>query len=193
MVIYRTIHKIVTDDPKLVKKTARWVLRLLDKGQKEERVRCYQQLKDLVTGDEAILKRIVCHHRWDDVEPLYPGKQGPEPPVATQGPVRACECQDAGFQEKMDDSGIFFYCEGLICTSIADAGEKVNAGIIVVTFKIFLKRLGQKDWHFWTLGTYFFRRTMPIYTLISCSRIFFAKKSIKMIEYPPYSTDLAPA
>ena len=59
MVIYRTIQKIVTDDPKLVKKSARWVLRLLDKGQKEERVRCYQQLKDLVTGDEAILKRIV--------------------------------------------------------------------------------------------------------------------------------------
>ena len=58
MVIYRTIHKIVTNDPKLVKKSARWVLRLLDKGQKE-RVRCYQQLKDLVTGDETILKRIV--------------------------------------------------------------------------------------------------------------------------------------
>ena len=47
MVNYGTMQTIVTDDLKMVKKSARWVPRLLNDDQKQTWVRCSQQFKEL--------------------------------------------------------------------------------------------------------------------------------------------------
>lgn len=56
----KTIHRILTEDLGLVKKSARWVPKLLSQEQKEERVRTSKLMKKLVfEKGEAVLGKII--------------------------------------------------------------------------------------------------------------------------------------
>jgi len=191
MVSYGTMQTIVTGDLKMVKKSARWVPRLLNDDQKQTRVRCSQQFKELVAGDPGVLERIVTMD--ETMLSLYTPERKSQSrqwlPKGAPAPVKA------KVQESRKKRMIlaFFDAGGLIYTRIADPGDRINADFILDTLQRFLRHLSRKRPAFSGTGDWFFHwDNAPVHTARSVAD-FMAKHRFKLVEHPPYSPDLAPA
>ena len=191
-----TIEVILKDDLGLVKKSARWVPKLLNQDQKEERQRCsilfnnkfnrkgLGFLNKIVTMDESM----VAFHTPETKEQ---SKQWL--PKGTPGPLKAKS--QASRQKQMVLA--FFDCKGMIYTNMVPRGQTVNGQYILDTLKTFFKHLNRKRPDLAKEGIFFHWDNAPVHT----ARIvqdFLAKKKeegkIKeVVEHPPYSPDLAPA
>ena len=192
-----TIEVILKDNLGLVKKSARWVPKLLSQEQKEERHRCsflfnnkFNRkglggfLHNIVTMDESM----VAFHTPETKEQ---SKQWL--PKGTPGPLKAKS--QASRQKQMVQA--FFDHKGMIYTNMVPRGQTVNAAYIVDTFRTFFKHLNKKRPDLAKRGIIFHWDNAPVH-MARMVKDFLEKKKEEgkvkeVLEHPAYSPDLAPA
>jgi hypothetical protein len=138
-----TIHSILHKDLGLEKKPARWVPKLLNTEQKEERVRTCSafiatiqrqsmaMLDNIVTMDETM----VCHHT--------PATKKQSMQWVKKEPARPLKAKvHAGWTKQMLLA--FFDSKGLIYSHIVPKGSAVNGKYIVKALGNFLKQMKKK-------------------------------------------------
>jgi histone-lysine N-methyltransferase SETMAR len=186
-----TIFAILHEDLGLVKKSARWVPKLLSQEQMDRRVetsaafvkliqdkgKCF--LGKIITMDESAVSMHTPTTKMQSKQWLKKG---------TPGPIKAKVAASRTKQMVL----AFFDNKGVIYTNYVPRGATVNGDYIIKAWKSFLKALRLKrpdlepgEWMFhWD--------NAPVHTAEKVQR-FLAKKQIQVIPHPPYSPDLAPA
>lgn len=190
-VSHGTILNILHDDLGLVKKTARWVPKLLTAEQKKERVRVCNKLIAAVNRDsKAMLARVVTMDEtmvsFHTPETKKQSKQWIK--KGQPGPIKA----RVHATRKKQMVTVFFDAAGVLYTHIAKKGASVNAASIIKVLAAFLKQLKKKrpDWE---EGEWFFHwDNAPVHTA-NVVKEFLARRGVRLIEHAPYSPDLAPA
>jgi len=185
-----TISRILHDELGLVKKSARWVPKLLDAAQKEERFRVCNRFLAAIRRNEVLLTRIVTMDEtmvsFHTPETKRQSKQWI--PKGQPGPIKARV--HASRKKKM--VLVFFDAAGVLYTHIAKRGTAINGKYIVEVLGAFMKQLTKKrpDWEegSWMLHW----DNAPVHTAAAVKE-YLAKRSIRVLEHAPYSPDLAPA
>lgn len=186
----RIIHRILHEDLGLSKKSARWVPKLLNTDQKQERVRICQNfvtairrhkldLDNIVTMDETMVSQHTPETKKQSKRWVKKGQPGP-----IKARVHASRSKHMVLA--------FFDAGGLIYTNIVPKGQTVNAAYIVKTLDIFLKNMRTKRPQMVERGFQFHWDNAPVHTAVAVKN-WFAAHSIPLLEHPPYSPDLAPA
>jgi histone-lysine N-methyltransferase SETMAR len=188
---FGTIYNIIHEDLGLVKKSARWVPKLLSESQKKERVRVSTEfvaavnrrsksmLDNIVTMDETM----VSYHTPESKKKSKQWIKRGEP-----GPVKA-KTQESRTKQMIL---AFFDSRGLIYTHIVPRGGKVNGDYIVKALDIFLKNLKQKRPIMVEQEWWFHWDNAPVHTAAAVKN-WFAAHGVQRLEHSPYSPDLAPA
>ena len=188
---YGSVSNVIHKDLGLVKKSARWVPRLLSEEQKMERTRCSELVINMVQkGSLGILDKIVTMDEsavsFHTPESKKNSKQWIEKgaPGPLKARVQASRCKQMVLA--------FFDNKGVIYTNYVPKGTKVNSAYIINAMPTFLKHFKKKRPGM-SAGEWFFHwDNAPVHTATDVQE-FLGKKGIKMIEHPPYSPDLAPA
>ena len=188
---YGTAFNILHCDLRLVKKSARWVPKLLSSAQKEERVRCAEAFrKSFFKGGKAFLQSVVTMDEtavpFSTPETKIQSRQWL--PKGSPAPTKA----KVAASRKKQMVITFFDSEGLIYTNYVPLGQGVNAAYFVTVLASFLKNLKNKRPHLVENGWFLHMDNCPAHSA-KITKEFLAKKSIKTIPHPPYSPDLAPA
>jgi histone-lysine N-methyltransferase SETMAR len=190
-VSYGTMFKILHDDLGLVKKSARWVPKLLSDDQKKERVRtCTEFVAAVNRRSMAMLDRIVT---MDETMVSY---HTPETKKASKqwikkglpGPIKAKVHASRTKQMLL----AFFDSKGLIYTHIVPRGSTINADYILKAMDKFMAHLKKKRPEMVKQEWFFHWDNAPVHTAASVKK-WFADHSIQLLPHPPYSPDLAPA
>ncbi len=186
-----TIQNVLHNDLGLVKKSARWVPKLLSDGQKEERARLAADfkmkvemngqawLKSIVTMDESAVALHTPETKEKSKQWLRKG---------TPGPIKARVHSSREHVMVL----AFFDSEGMIYTRYVAKGTKVNAIYVRDTLARFRKALAAKRPQMVKNGWRFHWDNAPVHTA-EVVRNYLAKHKIEMVPHPPYSPDLAPA
>ena len=174
-----------------MKKSARWVPKLLSEQQKQERVRCCHAFQKLAFEDGArFLDKIVT---MDESSVSFFAPESKKAsmqwlPKGSPGPIKA-KVQES---RKKQMILAFFANKGPIYTNYVPPGTKVNSDYILKAMRSFLKKFKQKRPEMATQPWLFHWDNAPVHSAGKVQE-FLKKKGIKMIEHPPYSPDLAPA
>ena len=186
-----TIFAVLHDDLGLVKKSVRWVPKLLSMEQKEERVRiCSKFTATIRRESKAFLNRIVTMDEnmvsFHTPETKRMSKQWIKKgqPGLVKARVHASRTKQMVLA--------FFDADGLIYTRMVQKGKSVNAAFIVDTLATFLKNLKQKRPQLVEQGWMFHWDNAPVHTAAVVQK-WLSEHKIQMLEHPPYSPDLAPA
>jgi histone-lysine N-methyltransferase SETMAR len=188
---YSTVQSILTDDLGLVKKSARWVPKLLTVDQKEKRVEMSRDFLQLVQRQSmAVLDNIVTMDEsavsFHTPETKKQSKQWVK--KGQPGPIKARVHATRTKQMVL----VFFDAKGVIYTNYVPRGKTVNASYIKEALRRFLKVFKEKrpisssqDWFLhWD--------NAPVHTAATVQD-YLVKRGVKTIPHPPYSPDLAPA
>lgn len=186
-----TIFNILHDDLGLVKKSARWVPKLLSKEQKDTRVACSRELKKMIEDDPSSLTRIVTMD--ETMVSLFTPERKEQSkqwlPKGSPAPVKAKT--QASRRKRMVLA--FFDANGLIYSRIADENTRVNANYIVDTLNRFLNRFQRKRPELWAQKNWWFHWDNASVHTAAVVMEHLTAKAFKVIRHPPYSPDLAPA
>jgi histone-lysine N-methyltransferase SETMAR len=186
-----TMFNILSDDLGLVKKSARWVPKLLSEEQKLERVRTCRDfvaavqrrsmlmLEDIVTMDETM----VCYHTQETKKHLKQWIKKGKP-----GPIKA-RVQASRIKQMVM---AFFDCRGLIYTHIVPRGAKINAMYIMKALGTFMKHFKKKRPEMASREWFIHWDNAPVHTA-AVVQDWLAANKIQVLEQPPYPPDLAPA
>ena len=185
------IFHILHDNLGLVKKSARWVPKLLNDDQKQERVRtCTEFLAMVQRRSKAMLDNILTIDEsavsFHTPETKQQSKQWLR--KGTPGPIKAKVSASRTKQMVL----AFFDSKGLIYTNYVPRGTTVNANYILEalgkSMKIFRQKrpvMSEQEWFFhWD--------NAPVHTA-AVMQEWIAARGIQMIPHPPYLPDLAPA
>ena len=190
-VSHGTIHTILHEDLGLVKKSARWVPKLLTDAQKEERVRTCKQftaavrrdsmhrLTKIVTMDETMVSFHTPETKKQSKRWIKKGKPGP-----LKARVHASR------QKQM--VLVFFDAKGVIYTNIVPRGQTVNAAYITKALAVFMKKMRQKRPELLDGEWFFHWDNAPVHTAAAVQN-WLAARDVQVLPHPPYSPDLAPA
>ena len=186
-----TIHRILKDDLGLVKKSARWVPKLLSDAQKKARVeRCEEFLRLVRQQSKAVLNNIVTMDEsavsFHTPETKQQSKQWLK--KGQPGPIKARV--HASRQKQMLLA--YFDAKGVIYTDYVPKGKTVNAKYIIESLRRFLKIFKQKRKTTASQEWFLHWDNAPVHSA-AIVKDFIAAKKIKTIAHPPYSPDLAPA
>jgi histone-lysine N-methyltransferase SETMAR len=186
-----TIFKIIHKDLGLVKKSARWVPKLLSPDQMQKRVETSEAfvklvqekgrgiLSRIVTMDESAVSMHTPETKRQSMQWLKKGAPGP-----VKAKVSATRAKQMVLA--------FFDDQGMVYTNYVPRGVSVNAAYIVDALRRFLKALRKKRPEL-VAGEWFLHwDNAPVHTA-EVVQTFLAKNSIQLIPHPPYSPDLAPA
>ena len=186
-----TVHKCLREDLGLVKKSARWVPKLLNNEQKEERVRCSNIfIRKFQKDGQAFLDKIIT---MDESAVAYHTPETKEQSKqwlkkGTPSPVKARSQATRTKQMVL----AFFDSKGLIYTNIVPRGQTVNADYIITALQLFWGRLRLKRPDHFKNGFIFHWDNSPVH-MAGKVKTFLQKKKVEMLDHPPYSPDLAPA
>ena len=186
-----TIHKVLTEDLGLSKKSARWVPKLLNDSQKRGRVESSRAfIKRFHEEGNAFLDKIVTMDEsavaYHTPETKQQSKQWVK--KGTPGPLK-CKSQSSRIKQMVL---CFFDNEGLIYTNVVPKGTMVNAAYIIDVLGRFLKKMREKRPTKLDQGFIFHWDNAPVHTASSVQE-FLAKKNVELLQHPAYSPDLAPA
>jgi histone-lysine N-methyltransferase SETMAR len=186
-----TIRRILTEDLGFVKKSARWVPKLLTEDQKKDRVeKCNGLLQLVWTEGLGVLDRIVTMDKsavsFHMPETKRQSKQWVK--KGQPGPVKAKVHASRTKQMVL----VFFDSKGVIYTNYVPRGSTVNTAYIKTALQRFVKVLKKKRPDMAAGDWYFHWDNAPVHTAATVQD-YLAAKSIKTIPHPPYSPDLAPA
>ena len=188
---YGTIYTILTEELGLVKKSARWVPRLLTEAQKLERVRTcsnfiaavcrhsLSMLDSIVTMDETMISYHTPEMKKQSKQWVLKGRPGP-----IKARVHASRTKQMVLA--------FFDSKGLIYTNIVPRGASVNSDYIVKALGSFLKNFRKKRPKMAARDWWFHWDNAPVHTATVVQN-WLAARGIQVLELPPYSPDLAPA
>ncbi len=188
---FGTVQAILTDNLGLVKKSARWVPKLLSSEQKTERVDCSNAFLDLIRRQSlAVLNNIVTmdesavsfHTPETKKQSMQWVKKG------QPGPIKARVHTTRSKQMVL----VFFDAKGVIYTNYVPKGETVNAEYIKKSMARFLKVFRKKRPIMSSQEWFLHRDNAPVHTAATV-KDYLTAKGIKTIRHPPYSPDLAPA
>ena len=179
-----TVFKVLKEDLGLVKKSARWVPKLLTEEQKAERVRCSNLfLEHYIVGGKDFLDKIItmnesaiCLHT---AETKRQSKQWLK--KGTPSPVKAKMV--ASRTKKMVLA--FFDSKGLIYTNIVPKGETVNAEYIISALKLFWGHLCLKRPELHKNRFIFHWDNAPVHTAQKVKQFLANKKNMEILEHPP--------
>jgi histone-lysine N-methyltransferase SETMAR len=186
-----TIHNILRDDLGLVKKSARWVPKILSEDQKKERVRICTEfvaavtrrskamLDNIITMDETMVSYHTPETKRQSKKWIQKGKPGP-----IKARVHASRTKQMVLA--------FFDSKGLVYTHIAARGTSINATYMVKVLGKFLKHFRKKRPVMADREWFFHWDNAPVHTAGDVQD-WFAANSIQLLSHPPYSPDLAPA
>jgi histone-lysine N-methyltransferase SETMAR len=186
-----TMHSILRDDLGLVKKSARWVPKLLDEDQKLERVRTCTEfvaavqrrsmamLDCIVTMDETMVSYHTPETKKQSKQWIKKGQPGP-----IKARVHASRTKQMLLA--------FFDSKGLIYTNIVPRGSMVNATYIVKALGTFMQHLKKKRPAMVSQEWFFHWDNAPVHTA-AVVKTWLAANNIQLLQHPPYSPDLAPA
>jgi histone-lysine N-methyltransferase SETMAR len=190
-VCLRTICRILKEDLGLVKKSARWVPKLLSQVQKEERVRISQEFVDaversglsmldnIITMNETLVSYFTPETKRMSKEWTMKGKQGP-----LKAKVQASRSKQMVF--------VVFDSRGLIYTHIASRSATINAPYVVDVLGKFWRSLRLKRPELLSQRWFFHWDNVPVHTTAVVSDWFDAH-GVQQLKHPLYSPDLAPA
>jgi len=186
-----TVHTILRDNLGLVKKSARWVPKLLSVEQKAERVRTCTEfiaavhrrsmamLDNIVTMDETMVSYHTPETKKQSKQWIKKGQPGP-----IKAKVHASRTKQMLIA--------FFDSKGLIYTHIVARGVTINAAYIVEVLGTFLKHFKKKRPVMATQEWFFHWDNAPVHTT-AVVQDWFTAHAIQLLDHPPYSPDLAPA
>jgi histone-lysine N-methyltransferase SETMAR len=186
-----TISNILHAELGLVKKSARWVPKLLSEDQKKERVRScnsfihmlqkksLSMLDQIVTMDESAVSFHTPETKKQSKQWLKKGSPGP-----VKAKVHASRSKQMVL--------VFFDSKGVIYTNYVPRGTSVSANYILEALGRFLVHFRKKRPDMASGEWFFHWDNAPVHTAAIVQE-FIARKGIQMIEHPPYSPDLAPA
>lgn len=185
-----TVNTIIKDDLGLIKKSARWVPRLLDFEQKKKRVDLSMDFCKLATRKADFLQSIVTMDEsavsFHTPETKAQSKQWL--PKGTPGPLKART--QASRRKQMVIS--FFDCRGMVYQNYVSPGTKVNADYIVDIMGKFLRVLRRKRPDLIERGWFLHWDNAPVHTA-KATMDFLDGKGVKVLPHAPYSPDLASA
>jgi histone-lysine N-methyltransferase SETMAR len=185
-----TIHNILRDDLGLVKKSARWVPKILSEDQMKECVRICTELvaavtrrskamlDNIITMDETMVSFHTPETKRQSKKWIQKGKPGP-----IKSRVHASLTKQMVLA--------FFGSKGLVYTHIAARGTSINATYIVKVLGKFLKHLRGKRPVMADREWVFYWNNAPVHTAGDVPD-WFAANSIQLLSQPPFSPDLAP-
>ncbi len=188
---FATVQSTFTVDLGLVKKSARWVPKLLSTEQKEERVKRSEEflqllrrrslavLDNIVTMDESAVSFHTPKTKRQSRQWVKKGQPGP-----IKARVHASRTKQMVL--------VFFDAKGVIYTNYVPKGETVNASYIRSAVARFLKVFKEKRPIMSSQDWWLHWDNAPVHTATSVVD-FLAAKGVKTIPHPPYSPDLAPA
>ena len=188
---YGTVSLILKQDLGLVKKSARWVPKLLSPEQKQLRVDLSDDfLKLLRRRSAALLNNIVTMDEsavsFHTPETKRQSKQWTK--KGQPGPIKAKVHASRTKQMVL----VFFDAAGVIYTNYVPRGETVNAEYIKKALARFLVIFRQKRPIISSQEWFLHWDNAPVHTAATVQE-FLAAKEVKTIPHPPYSPDLAPA
>ena len=187
---HANIQRILTDDLKMVKKSARWIPRLLSPDQMQRRLAASEDfLRRYRRGGAGFLASIVT---MDESAVAFSPETKAQSkqwlPKGTPGPLKA----RVQASRKKQMVFAFFDSAGLIYQHYAPLGSKINSDYLIEVLgkflKTFKKKRGPKAAEDWFLHW----DNSPLHTAW-VTAAFLAKKGIRTLEHPPYSPDLGPA
>ena len=186
------VQRILYEDLNLVKKSARWIPRLLSGDQMKRRVEASEDfLRRYRMGGERFLESIVT---MDESAVAFhtPEKKAQSKqwlPKGTPGPLKA----RVQASRKKQMVFAFFNKEGLIYQHYAPLGSKINSDYLIEVLGKFLKVFRRKRTEKAGPGEWILHwDNSPLHTARSTAS-FLSKRGIRTLEHPPYSPDLAPA
>jgi histone-lysine N-methyltransferase SETMAR len=188
---YGTISNILHKDLGLVKKSARWVPKLLSLDQQQARVTTCEAFVQLVADKgKDILNKIITMDEsavsMHTPETKSQSKQWLK--KGTPGPVKAKIHASRTKQMVM----AFFDSQGMVYTNYVPRGKTVTADYVILALRKFLKALKAKRPDL-VPGEWFLHwDNAPVHSAQKV-QAFLAEKSIQLLPHPPYSPDLAPA
>jgi histone-lysine N-methyltransferase SETMAR len=188
---FATVKSALTIDLGLVKKSARWVPKLLTTVKKDERVQRSEDflqllrkhslaaLNNIVTMDESAVSFHTPEMKRQSKQWVKKGQPGP-----LKAKVHASRSKQMVL--------VFFNAKGVIYMNFVPKGKTVNATYIRTALTRFLKVFRQKRLivaeQEWCLHW----DNAPVHTAATVAD-FLAAKRVKTVPHPPYAPDLAPA
>jgi histone-lysine N-methyltransferase SETMAR len=190
-VSYGTMHNILHKELGLVKKSARWVPKLLSEDQKKERVRIctdfvaaihrrsMAMLDNIITMDETMVSYHTPQTKRQSKQWIKKG---------SPGPVKAKVAASRTKQMLV----AFFDKKGLVYTHIVPRGVTINANYTIIVLGKFLKQLRLKRPEMVEQEWFLHWDNAPVHTAAVVQN-WLAARAIRVLPHPPYSPDLAPA
>jgi len=173
------------------KMSARWILKLLNEEQTQERVRtCTNFMAKAQRNSMAMLDQIITMEKtmvsFHTPQTKKQSKQWI--PKGKPGPIKARVHSTRTKQMVL----AFFDAKGLVDTNIVPKDTKVNGNYIVKVLSTFMKQLKKKRPAMAAGEWFFLRDNSPVHTA-GAVRNWLAAREEQVLEHPPYLPDLAPA
>ena len=186
-----TIHLILKVNLGYSIKSARWVPRLLNADQKMERVRCAMAFKKLLREGPDTLDMIVTMDEtmMPDFIPERKRMSSQWLPKGSSAPIKA-KTQESRKKRMVTT---FFDSRGILYSTVAPLGTKINARYFIKVLDEFIKHAKRKRMHIKGPSSILLHLdNCPVHTAI-ITKEHMAKRGYRLVEHPPYSPDLAPA
>jgi len=185
-----TINRILHDDLRLSKLSARWVPHLLTDKHKAERIRCAKKfLKSHFECGKAFLDKIVTvDETWVSFTTPETKQQSRQWLPRGCGPPRKAKVIAS---DKKVMVIAFFDNRGLIYTHYVPKGKTINANYYIDVLRTFQQHLRHKRPTMLENGWFLHHDNARPHTAMATVD-YMCQKGIKTIDHPPYSPDLAP-
>ena len=184
------VWRIITEDLGMRKVCAKMVPRLLNDGQKENRVQvCQGILKQLeitpdllsrvVTGDESWIFEYDPLTKWQSLERKNASSPRPKKARLFKSKIKVMLI-------------VFFDVHGIVHLEFLPQGQTINQNVYKDILRHLMRSVREKRRELWETKSWLLHHdNAPAHNALSI-RQFLAENIIAVLEQPPYSPDLAP-
>lgn len=185
-----TVRKILHEDLKMTKVCAKMVPKNLTPEQKENRKNICIDIMQQLAADPGLLEKVVtCDETW--IFQYDPETKRQSMHWKTQSSPRMKKARMSKSKLKAMLI-VFFDVRGVIMVEWVPEGQTVNQKYYIEVLEKLRERVRKKRPDMWKNNSWILHQdNAPAHNALSVKR-FLAKKSIPVLEHPPYSPDLAP-
>ena len=184
------VWKIITEDLGMRKVCAKMVPRLLNDGQKENRVQvCQDILKQLEITPDLLSRVVTSDESWIfEYDPLTKRQSLEWKSASSPRPKKA-----RLFKSKIKVMLIvFFDVHGIVHLEFLPQGQTINQNVYKDILQRLMRSVREKRRELWETKSWLLHHdNAPAHNALSI-RQFLAENNIAVLEQPPYSPDLAP-
>ena len=184
------VWRIITEDLGMRKVCAKMVPRLLNDGQKENRVQvCQDILKQLEITPDLLSRVVTGDESWIfEYDPLTKRQSLKWKSASSPRPKKA-----RLFKSKIKVMLIvFFDVHGIVYLEFLPQGQTINQNVYKDILRRLMRLVKEKRRELWETKSWLLHHdNAPAHNALSI-RQFLAENNIAVLEQPPYSPDLAP-